>query len=67
MNEEPLKLCMLSGSFEYDSESSLTIFRDYIEREHPAKGDLIIYRSETTTDPSQPSTTPTSCLCSLDG
>ena len=46
MNNEPLKLCMLSGSFEYDSESSLSIFRDYIEREHPVQASLIIYRSE---------------------
>ena len=46
MNKEPLKLCMLSGSFEYDSESSLTVFRDYVEREHPVRTDLIVYRSE---------------------
>ena len=46
MNREPLKLCMLSGSFEYESESSLTIFRDYMEREHPVRADLIVYRSE---------------------
>ena len=46
MNKEPLKLCMLSGSFEYDSEKSLTIFRDYVEREHPVRADLIVYRSE---------------------
>ena len=46
MNKEPLKLCMLSGSFEYDSESSLTTFRDYVEREHPVRADLIVYRSE---------------------
>ena len=46
MNNEPLKLCMLSGSFEYESESSLTIFRDYMEREHPVRADLIVYRSE---------------------
>ena len=46
MNNETLKLCMLSGSFEYDSESSLTIFRDYIERERPVCADLIVYQSE---------------------
>ena len=46
MNKEPLRLCMLSGSFEYDSESSLTIFRDYMEREHPVRAGLIVYRSE---------------------
>ncbi len=46
MNEEPLKLCMVSGSFEYESESSLTMFRDYVEREHPVRAELIVYRSE---------------------
>ena len=46
MNEEPLKLCMVSGSFEYESESSLTAFRDYVEREHPVRTELIVYRSE---------------------
>ena len=46
MNEETLKLCMVSGSFEYESESSLTAFRDYVEREHPVRADLIVYRSE---------------------
>ena len=46
MNEEPLKLCMVSGSFEYESESSLTAFRRYVEREHPVRADLIVYRSE---------------------
>ena len=46
MNKEPLKLCMVSGSFEYESESSLTAFRDYVEREHPVRADLIVYRSE---------------------
>ena len=46
MDTEPLKLCMLSGSFEYESESSLTVFRDYVERNHPVRADLIVYRSE---------------------
>ena len=46
MNEEPLKLCMVSGSFEYESESSLTMFRDYVEREHPVRTELVVYRSE---------------------
>ena len=46
MNKEPLKLCMLSGSFEYESESSLTTFRDYVEREYSVRADLIVYRSE---------------------
>ena len=45
-SDTPLKLCMISGSFEYDSESSLTIFRDYIEREHPVQATLIAYQTE---------------------
>ena len=44
--DTPLKLCMLSGSFEYDSESSLNIFRDYVEREHPIRCTLISYQTE---------------------
>ena len=46
MNKGPLKLCMVSGSFEYESESSLNIFRDYVEREYPVNADIIVYRSE---------------------
>lgn len=46
MPNPPLKLCMISGSFEYDSEESLTIFQDYIEENHPVKSTLIIYQSE---------------------
>ena len=46
MNKGPMKLCMVSGSFEYESESSLNIFRDYVERESPVNADLIVYRSE---------------------
>ena len=42
----PLKLCMLSGSFEYDSEISLTIFRDYIEAEHAVESTMIVFRDE---------------------
>lgn len=41
-----LNLCMISGSFEYDSEESLTIFRDYIEKNYPVKSTMIIYQSE---------------------
>jgi type 1 glutamine amidotransferase len=50
--DKPLKLCMISGSFEYDSEESLAIFRDYIEKSyaaeqgHPVESTMIIYRSE---------------------
>ncbi|MFB3042323.1 MAG: hypothetical protein ACE1ZS_11075 [Candidatus Poribacteria bacterium] len=46
MPNPSLKLCMISGSFEYDSEESLTIFRDYIEENYPVKSTLIIYQSE---------------------
>jgi type 1 glutamine amidotransferase len=41
-----LRLCMLSGSFEYDSEESLALFRDYLEKEHPVQTTTIVYRSE---------------------
>ena len=67
MNKEPLKLCMLSGSFEYESESSLTIFRDYVEREHPVRADLIVYRSEDDHQSLPPSKRPTCCWCSPGG
>ena len=46
MPNNRLKLCMLSGSFEYDSEASLAIFRDYIEKNHPVQATQIIYQSE---------------------
>ena len=45
-NNEDLKLCMISGSFEYDSEESLTIFQDYIEKNCAVKSTMIIYQSE---------------------
>lgn len=41
-----LNLCMLSGSFEYDSETSLTIFKEYVEQNYPIKADMIVYQSE---------------------
>lgn len=41
-----INLCMISGSFEYDSEKSLTIFRNYIEKNYPVKSTMIIYQSE---------------------
>lgn len=41
-----LNLCMLSGSFEYDSEASLTIFKNFIERHYPIQTNLIAYSSE---------------------
>ena len=46
MPNNGLKLCMLSGSFEYDSETSLAIFQDYIEKNHPVHATQIIYQSE---------------------
>ena len=42
----PLRLCMISGSFEYDSERSLAIFQEYLEREHPVAATLIVFESE---------------------
>ena len=46
MSNNHLKLCMISGSFEYDSEESLTIFRDYLEQNYAVKSTMIIYQSE---------------------
>ena len=46
MPNNRLKLCMLSGSFEYDSEASLSIFQHYIEKNHPVQATQIIYQSE---------------------
>ena len=46
MPHNRLKLCMLSGSFEYDSETSLAVFQDYIEKSHPVQATQIIYQSE---------------------
>ena len=46
MPDNRLKLCMLSGSFEYDSETSLAVFQDYIEKNHPVQATQIIYQSE---------------------
>jgi type 1 glutamine amidotransferase len=38
---------MISGSFEYDSEISLTLFKGYLEQNHPdIEPTLIIYQSE---------------------
>lgn len=37
---------MLSGSFEYDSETSLTIFKKYVENNYPIQADMIVYQSE---------------------
>ena len=46
MPNNRLKLCMLSGSFEYDSEASLAVFQDYIEKNHPVQATQIIYQGE---------------------
>ena len=46
MNDNPLNLCMISGSFEYYSEDSLNIFRDYVEKEENVSATLIVYESE---------------------
>ena len=42
-----VKLTMLSGSFEYDSEDSLTVLRDYLAQHSPAiESQLIVYHTE---------------------
>ena len=41
-----LNLCMLSGSFEYASETSLTIFKTFVEKNYPIQANLIVYESE---------------------
>ena len=41
-----LNLCMLSGSFEYDSEASLKIFKKFVERNYAINANLIAYSSE---------------------
>ena len=41
-----LNLCMLSGSFEYDSEASLIIFKKFVEKHYPINANLIVYNSE---------------------
>ncbi|MYE87526.1 ThuA domain-containing protein [Candidatus Poribacteria bacterium] len=46
MPNNRLKLCMLSGSFEYDSEASLAVFHEYIEKNHAVQATPIIYQSE---------------------
>jgi type 1 glutamine amidotransferase len=46
MPNSKLKLCMISGSFEYDSEESLSIFRDYTEKNYGLQPSMIVYRTE---------------------
>jgi type 1 glutamine amidotransferase len=45
-NRDFLKLCLISGSFEYDSEESLTIFRDYLGQNYAVKPTMIVYQNE---------------------
>ena len=46
MPNNRLKLCMLSGSFEYDSEASLAIFHEYIEKNRPVEATQVTYKNE---------------------
>lgn len=41
-----LKLCMLSGSFEYDSEVSLRTFKAFVEKNYPIQANMIVYKTE---------------------
>ena len=42
-----LKVCMISGSFEYDSEESLSIFKDHLKKHQlDIETTMIIYESE---------------------
>ena len=52
-NNKP-KLCMISGSFEYDSEGSLTIFHNYMEQNHGIRSSMIIYKTEDDDIPLEP-------------
>ena len=44
--DQPLRLCMISGSIEYDSEDSLSLFADYVSGEYPIQPTMIVYRTE---------------------
>jgi len=46
MTEKTIRLCMISGSFEYDSETSLRKFQRYVEQHRPVKSTLIVYKNE---------------------
>ena len=42
-----LKVCMISGSFEYDSEESLSNFRDHLKKHQlDIEVTMIVYESE---------------------
>lgn len=43
---QDIKLCMISGSFEYDSRESLAIFQSHIESTQPVKCTTISFMSE---------------------
>jgi len=45
-NDKNFSVCMISGSFEYDSEASLIIFRHYIEHNHGVRSSMVIYQTE---------------------
>ena len=45
-SNQDIKLCMISGSFEYDSEESLSIFQSHIESTQPVKCTTISFMSE---------------------
>jgi len=40
-DREPLKVCLVSGSFEYDSRTSLEAFKKYLEEEYNARCTLL--------------------------
>jgi len=39
-----MNLVMISGSFEYDSDRTLTIFKDYLKKNHEVESNLISYQ-----------------------
>lgn len=46
MSNQKLNLCVLSGSFEYDSEPSLEAFGTYLEANHRVVPVTIVYKTE---------------------
>ena len=50
----PVKLCMLSGSFEYDSERTLGLFRDHLARRKDVETTPVVYRTEEDTPSLEP-------------
>ncbi len=39
--ERPLRVCLLSGSFEYESDKSLAAFKQYLESSYPVEATLL--------------------------